>query len=144
MNYQNSCKLRDKTVVESGTKNTKTSPLYLKQSMNERRNNISISVNKKINEKEPTETEEDDKKKFKTEEQRNENTEETTQEEETEQKPENKTQIKDVNFNIYMEQSHSNSTSAITILNIKNPLGKNCNLGQSRLVSATVILCSRL
>ena len=43
MNYQNSCKLRDKTVVESGTKNTKTSPLYLKQSMNERRKNTSRS-----------------------------------------------------------------------------------------------------
>ena len=143
MNYQSSCKFRDNTVVESGTKNTKTSPLYLKQSMNERRNNISISVNKKINEKEPTETEEDDKKKFETEEQRNENTEETIQEEETEEKSENKTQIKDVNINI--EQSHSNTTSATTILNIiKNPLGKNCNLGQSRLVSATVILCSRL
>lgn len=43
MNYQSSCKFRDNTVVESGTKNTKTSPLYLKQSMNERRKNTSRS-----------------------------------------------------------------------------------------------------
>lgn len=71
-----------------------------------------------MKEKELIETEEGDKQELETEEQRNGNTEETIHEEKTEEQSENETEISDVDFNINMEQFHSNSTSAMEILNI--------------------------
>lgn len=71
-----------------------------------------------MKEKELIETEEDDKQELETKEQQNGNTEETIHEEKTEEQSENETEISDVDFNINMEQFHSNSTSAMEILNI--------------------------
>ena len=84
---------------------------------------------KKMKEKELIGIEEDDKEELETEEQYNDNSEKPIQEEETEEQSENETKISDVDFNINMEQSYSNLTSAMAILNIiKNLLRKNCKL----------------
>ena len=84
---------------------------------------------KKMKEKELIEIEEDDKEELETEEQHNDNSEKTIQEEETEEQSENETKISDADVNINMEQSYSNLTSAMAILNIiKNLPRKNCNL----------------
>ena len=112
--------------------------------VHERNQQQLFPLTKKMKEKKLIETK-DDKDELETDEQQNKKTEETIQEEEIQEQSENETEISDVDLNINMEQSHSNQTRAMVILNIiKNLPRKNPNLRHTQfLISQKLEKCSK-